>query len=101
MAKRKVTQKSVEFKIFMAIWDFWKNYGNPENTDEYWHEVINRGSNEVALNDEYKEAWDLSLELFNAVLNVLDARNRSKKLYGDYEHGYEIMLKDEKRKNGK
>lgn len=91
--KREVKQDSVDFKIFMAIWDFWKKNGTPEENEEYWDAVIDEGSKGVALNDEYKEAWDLSSQLFMAVVNVLEARRQSMKRYGDDKHGYEMLIK--------
>lgn len=93
MAKRKMTEDSVEFKIFMAVWNFWKNYGNPEDTDEYWDEVIKKIS-ELKRADAFKDSMDLSDKLFGAILDVLDARQRSIRKFGDDKHGFEILKED-------
>lgn len=90
--KREMKKESPEYKAFIAVWEFWKKYGTPEDNAEYWDETIKAGSEKVALNPDFKDCWDLSSEMFKAVENVLDARNKSMKRYGDDKHGYEILL---------
>lgn len=90
MAKREMEKNSPEWNVFASVWNFWKKCGDAETADEYWQDVIKTGSS-IALDPKYKECWDLSSELVNALLNVLDARAASIKQHGDNKHGYEII----------
>lgn len=99
MAERKMTKDSTDFKAFMAVWDFFKEFGTPEKDDGYWEKMIEQGSKKVGLNPELKGSWDLSTQLLVAVNNVIDARAISMKKYGDDKHGYEVILERSKNKN--
>lgn len=99
MASRTMSKDSTDFKAFMAVWDYFKEYGTPEENDSYWEEMIEQGTKKVGLNPDLKGSWDLSTQLLVAVNNVIDARAISMKKYGDDKHGYEVILERTKNKN--
>lgn len=36
-------QKKKEQQVFMAVWEFYKKYYNPEENHEYWENVVSEG----------------------------------------------------------
>lgn len=98
MAKRN-PKGTIENEIFNTMWQFYKAYGTPEDSEEYWDDVVVKGSANLGRAEKYKGHWELSSELYKAICNVLDARHRSMKKFGDESHAYDIMLDDLERAN--
>ena len=100
MAKRVMKEGMPEYDVFMAVWNLWKNYGTPEESDKYWDDLI-EASAKVATDKRFADCMDLASELSKAICNTLDARAAGIKKYGDDKHGFQILLeRDKERNNG-
>ena len=41
MAYKKFTKETKEFQMFQEFWTIFQNFGQVENTEEYWNDFIN------------------------------------------------------------
>lgn len=96
--QREMPKGSPEYNAFMAAWNFWKNFGTPEDNAKYWENVLSY-ENDCTNNPKIADAKDLVSQLCVAIANVLDARMKSIKKFGDEKHGFDMLMESYEKRN--
>ena len=77
MAKKNFGKGTEEWMMFVEFWEMCKSFWIPEDTDEYWNELVQK-SNEFA--EKYKDAipGNLSVKLAIAFCESKDIELKTK-----------------------
>lgn len=81
-----------DYETISQAWQILKKYSEVKDRRSWWDALIDEIS-------EFKSQGCFASELGTAILNTLDARNKSMKQYGDYSHDAEIAMEKLKAAN--
>lgn len=72
MAYKKFNKDTQEFQMFQEFWSIFQNFGQVENTEEYWNDFVNNARRFAEKYGDYgKQLMLVTLEEFERKNNMM------------------------------
>ena len=72
MAYKKFTKETKEFQMFQEFWSIFQNFGQVENTEEYWNDFVNNARKFAEKYGDYgKQLMLVTLEEFERKSKII------------------------------
>ena len=72
MAYKKFNKDTQEFQMFQEFWSIFKNFGQVENTEEYWNDFVNNARRFAEKYGDYgKQLMLVTLEEFERKSKII------------------------------